>query len=69
MGKIRTQKRKLARLSNKPSFIKSYNHNVRKNNKNVEIQRKKNKRFEYLISLVIFIVFGIILSYKLWLSR
>ena len=66
MGKIRTEKRKLARLSNKTPFIKSYNHKVRKHNENAHFQRKKNKRFEYLVTLVILIVFGGVLALKIW---
>lgn len=69
MGKIRTEKRKLARLSNKPEFIKSYNHKVREHNKNVHYQRKKNKRFELIVTLVIFIVFGGVLALKIWHTR
>lgn len=69
MVRNRSEKRKLARLSNKTPFIKSYNHKVRKHNENVHLQRKKNKRFEYLVTLVILIVFGGVLALKIWHTR
>lgn len=68
MGKIRREKRKLASLSVKPSFIKPYNKKVREHNKNVDKQRKKNKRFEYIVTGIIFLVFATILCFKLWLK-
>lgn len=66
MGKIRSEKRKLARLSNKPEFIKSYNHKVRKHNEKVQLQRKKDKLFEFKVFFVILLVFCGILALKLW---
>lgn len=66
MGKIRSEKRKLARLSNKPEFIKSYNHKVRKHNEKVQLQRKKDKLFELKVFFVILLVFCGILALKLW---
>lgn len=68
MGKIRAEKRKLARLSNKPEFIKSYNHKVRKHNQKVQLQRKKDKLFEYKVFAGILIAFCTVLGLKLWLK-
>lgn len=66
MGKIRREKRKLAQLSNKPAFVKSYNHNVRKHNQKVQLQRLKDKKFEFKVFLAIITVFCGILALKLW---
>jgi hypothetical protein len=68
MGKIRAEKRKLTRLSNKPEFIKSYNHKVRKHNQKVHEQRKKDRLFEYKVFLGILIAFCTVLGLKLWLK-
>jgi hypothetical protein len=68
MGKIRQEKRKLARLSNKPAFIKSYNHKVRKQNQKVCKKRKEDRFFEYKVFLGILITFCTILGLKLWLK-
>lgn len=62
----RSEKRKLARLSNKAPFIKSYNHKVRKHNEKVQKQRKKDRLFEYKVFLGILIAFCGILALKLW---
>lgn len=69
MGKIRSEKRKLARLSNKPEFIKSYNHKIRKHNENVQKQRKKDRLFEIKVFLTIALVFFGILALKIWQSK
>lgn len=66
MVKNRSEKRKLARLSNKTPFIKSYNHKVRKHNQKVQEQRKKNRIFEFKVFLAILITFCGILALKLW---
>lgn len=69
MVRNRSEKRKLARLSNKSPFIKSYNHKVRKNNEKVQLQRKKDKIFEFKVFFVILLVFCGILALKLWQSK
>lgn len=66
MSKIRREKRKLKRLSNDPEYIKQYNRKVRKHNESVYLQRKRSKRFEYIIFSVILMGFCSILVYKLW---
>ena len=69
MVRNRSEKRKLARLSNKSPFIKSYNHKVRKHNEKVKLQRKKDKIFEFKVFFVILLVFCGILALKLWQSK
>jgi hypothetical protein len=66
MSKIRREKRKLRRLSKNPEYIKNYNKKVRKHNESVYLQRKRAKRFEYMVFAVILVVFCGILVYKLW---
>lgn len=62
MSKNRREKRKLARLSKKPNYIKPYNYKVRQHNKKVTEVKQKDRKLELGITL------GLIITTLVWIS-
>lgn len=62
MGVNRREKRKLARLSKNPNYIKPYNYKVRQHNKKVTEVKQKDRKLELAITL------GLIITTLVWIS-
>ena len=62
MSKNRREKRKLARLSKNPNYIKPYNYKVRQHNKKVIEIKQKDRKLELGITL------GLIITTLVWIS-
>lgn len=62
MGVNRREKRKLARLSKNPNYIKPYNYKVRQHNKKVTEVKQKDRKLELGITL------GLIITTLVWIS-
>ena len=62
MSKNRREKRKLARLSKNPNYIKPYNYKIRQHNGKVIEVKKKDRKLELGITL------GLIITTLVWIS-
>jgi|LauGreDrversion4_2_1035121.scaffolds.fasta_scaffold51801_2 hypothetical protein len=62
MSKNRREKRKLARLSKNPNYIKPYNYKVRQHNGKIREFKLKDRKIELGLTL------GIIITTLVWIS-
>lgn len=69
MSRNRRERRKLAKLSTNPNFIKPYNHQVRLHNQKVVEVRKKDRKVEYYTFFVLLGIVFSVLCYKIWLKE